>query len=118
MDQNIQNHIDRLLAYMREESYKPLTTKELEEVFGIEDSSEFKTFVRALVEMEEKGLIVRSRTNRYGLPERMNLVRGKLIGHAKGFAFVRPEDATIEQDVFIPPGDSGNALHGDTVLVR
>ncbi|YCA43410.1 ribonuclease R [Bacillus sp. JZ8] len=118
MDQNIRNHIDRLLAYMREESYKPLTTKELEEVFGIEDSSEFKTFVRALVEMEEKGLIVRSRTNRYGLPERMNLVRGKLIGHAKGFAFVRPEDTTIEQDVFIPPGDSGNALHGDTVLVR
>ena len=38
--------------------------------------------------MEEKGLVIRTRSNRYGLPEKMNLIRGKLIGHARGFAFV------------------------------
>ncbi|WP_315906260.1 ribonuclease R [Priestia koreensis] len=117
MEQEMQQHIDRLLAYMKEESYKPLTVKELEEVFGIEDSSTFKLFVKALVEMEDQGLIIRTRSNRYGLPEKMNLLRGKFIGHAKGFAFVDPEDTELD-DIFIPPNETGNAMHGDIVLAR
>jgi ribonuclease R len=117
MEQEIQQHMDRLLEFMKEEAYKPLTVQELEEAFGIEDSSTFKNFVKALVYMEEKGLVVRTRTNRYGLPEKMNLIRGKLSGHARGFAFVQPEDKTLD-DVFIPPTELNNAMHGDTVLVR
>ena len=88
----MQEHIDKLLLFMKEEAYKPLTIQELEPAFGIEDSEGFKDFVKALVMMEEKGLVVRTRSNRYGLPEKMNLVRGKLIGHANGFAFVIPEE--------------------------
>ncbi|MFS0863967.1 ribonuclease R [Fredinandcohnia sp. 179-A 10B2 NHS] len=117
MDQDIQIHIEKLLAFMKEEAYKPLTVQELEEAFGIADSSEFKDFVKALVVMEEQGLVVRTRSNRYGLPEKMNLVRGKLTGHAKGFAFVVPEDKG-QEDVFIPPNELKNAMHGDIVLVR
>ena len=47
----------------------------------------------------------------------MNLIRGKLTGHAKGFAFVIPEEKGMD-DIFIPPNETNNALHGDTVLVR
>lgn len=86
----MQEHIDKLLLFMREEAYKPLTIQELESAFGIEGSEGFKDFVKALVMMEEKGLVIRTRSNRYGLREKMNLVRGKLIGHARGFAFVVP----------------------------
>jgi ribonuclease R len=117
MEQEIQQHIDRLLSFMKEESYKPLTVQELEQAFGIEDSSSFKEFVKALVIMEDKGLVVRTRSNRYGLPEKMNLVRGKLTGHAKGFAFVVPDDPGAD-DIFIPPTETNNAMHGDTVLAR
>ncbi|MGG4491524.1 ribonuclease R [Metabacillus idriensis] len=117
MDNNMKIHIDKLLSFMKEEAYKPLTVQELEEAFGIEDSSEFKEFVKALVMMEEQGLIVRTRSNRYGLPERMNLIRGRVSGHAKGFAFVITEDPA-QGDVFIPPSELNNAMHGDTVLVR
>ncbi|TDL78850.1 ribonuclease R [Peribacillus frigoritolerans] len=117
MDNNMKIHIDKLLSFMKEEAYKPLTVQELEEAFGIEDSSEFKEFVKALVTMEEQGLVVRTRSNRYGLPERMNLIRGRVSGHAKGFAFVITEDPN-QGDVFIPPSELGNAMHGDTVLVR
>ena len=92
MQDQIDQHIDRLLSYMKEEAYKPLTVQELEEALEIEDSADFKNFVKALVKMEEKGLVVRTRSNRYGLPQKMNLIRGKLTGHAKGFAFVTPED--------------------------
>ncbi|WP_419465933.1 ribonuclease R [Bacillus spongiae] len=113
----IKEHVDRLLTYMKEESYKPLTVQELEESLGIEDSSDFKIFVKALVHMEEKGLVVRTRSNRYGLPEKMNLIRGKLTAHAKGFAFVIPEEQGMD-DIFIPPSETNNAMHGDIVLVR
>src|SRR5574339_617268 len=113
----IQNHINWLLRHMKDEAYKPLTVQELEQAFGIEDSADFKDFVKALVIMEEKGLVVRTRSNRYGLPEKMNLVRGKLTGHAKGFAFVIPDEAGMD-DIFIPPNEINNAMHGDIVLAR
>lgn len=117
MEENIQKHVDRLLQYMKDEAYKPLTVQELEQAFGIHDSSDFKEFVKALVQMEEKGLVVRTRSNRYGLPGKMNLIRGKLTGHAKGFAFVIPEEPGMD-DIFIPPNELNNAMHGDTVLAR
>jgi ribonuclease R len=117
LEDYIQKHVDRLLQYMRDEAYKPLTVQELEEAFGIQDSSDFKEFVKALVQMEEKGLVVRTRSNRYGLPQKMNLIRGKLIGHAKGFAFVTPDEPGMD-DIFIPPNETNTAMHGDTVLAR
>ncbi|TWD97557.1 RNAse R [Neobacillus bataviensis] len=117
MEETIQKHIDKLLQYMRDEAYKPLTVQELEEAFGIQDSGDFKEFVKALVQMEEKGLVVRTRSNRYGLPQKMNLIRGKLIGHAKGFAFVVPDEPGMD-DIFIPPNETNTAMHGDTVLAR
>lgn len=117
MEENIQKYIDQILSYMKEEAYKPLTVKELEEAFHINESEEFKQFVKSLVQMEENGLVVRTRSNRYGLPEKMNLIRGVLSGHAKGFAFLLPEEAGLD-DVFIPPHEKNGAMHGDTVLVR
>lgn len=113
----IKENVEKLLTYMKDEAYKPLTVQELEEAFGIEDSSHFKDFVKALVQMEEKGLVVRTRSNRYGLPEKMNLIRGKLAGHAKGFAFVIPEEQGMD-DIFIPPNEVKTALNGDIVLAR
>ncbi|MFC5540892.1 ribonuclease R [Ureibacillus sp. FSL K6-3587] len=107
----------RILNLMKEEDYKPLKVDELEEVLGIETADEFKELVKALVRMEDQGYIVRSRSNRYGLPERMNLLRGKFIGHSKGFGFVTPEEEGLD-DIFIPPHEVNGALNGDIVLVR
>ena len=47
MEEIIQEHIDKLLLFMREEAYKPLTIQELEEAFGIEGSEGFKDFKKA-----------------------------------------------------------------------
>lgn len=108
---------ERLLSFMKEEAYKPLTVEELEEAFQLEDADDFKKLIITLNKMEEKGLIVRTRANRYGVPEKMNLIRGTLVGHARGFAFVEPDEPGFD-DVFIPPGELNHAMHGDKVLVR
>ncbi|MGM9944756.1 MAG: ribonuclease R [Lysinibacillus sp.] len=107
----------RILAFMKNEDYKPMTVAEIEEVFELSEADEFKELVKTLVKMEAQGLIVRSRSNRYGLPERMNLLRGRFIGHPKGFGFVAPDEEGMD-DIFIAPHEINGALNGDTVLIR
>lgn len=117
MENNERSLEQRLLVFMREEAYKPLTVQEIEEQFGFEDADEFKQLVKTLVRLEENGTLVRSRSDRYGVPERMNLMRGKFIGHPKGFGFVAPEEAGLD-DVFIPPTETNGAVNGDKVMIR
>ncbi|AUZ27868.1 ribonuclease R [Bacillus cabrialesii] len=109
--------MDKLLSFMKEEAYKPLTVQELEEMLNITEAEEFKELVKALVTLEDKGLIVRTRSDRYGIPEKMNLIKGKISAHAKGFAFLLPEDTSLS-DVFIPPNELNTAMNGDIVMVR
>ncbi|QBQ04361.1 ribonuclease R [Sporosarcina pasteurii] len=108
---------DKILEMMKEESYKPMTVQEIQDMLEIEQAAEFKELVKMLVHLEQGGYLIRSRTNRYGVPERMNHVRGKFIGHAKGFGFVAPEAEGMD-DIFIPPHEVNGAMNGDIVLVR
>lgn len=107
----------QLLDFMRETAYKPMTYQELEQHFDIKGASVFKAFLKMLNKMEEEGIILRTRSDRYGVPERMNLLRGRLQAHAKGFAFLIPEE-TGHPDVYINANDLKTAMHNDTVLVR
>lgn len=108
---------ESILEFMREKLYKPMTIDELEEVFGSFDSDGFKDFIKLMNQLEENGEIVRTRTNCYGLPEKMNLVKGRLQGNAKGFGFVIPEDKD-QNDIYIHANDMHGAMNGDTVLAR
>ncbi|WP_420830609.1 ribonuclease R [Cohnella algarum] len=106
-----------LLDFMRESAYKPLTYQELEKHFELEDAAEFKAFLKLLNELEHQGKIMRTRTERYGVPERMNLVRGRLQAHAKGFAFLLPDEQD-HPDLYIHANDLKGAMNGDIVLGR
>ncbi|WP_082651765.1 ribonuclease R [Gorillibacterium timonense] len=106
-----------VLDYMARDDYRPLTYQELEKEFAPADAQEFKDFLKLLNTLEETGRIYRNRGNRYGLPERMNLVRGRIQAHQKGFGFLIPEDRE-RPDIYIPATDMGGSMNGDTVLVR
>ncbi|TDL52638.1 ribonuclease R [Paenibacillus dendritiformis] len=107
----------QLLDFMRETAYKPMTYQELEQHFDIQDAADFKAFLVMLTRLEEEGQILRTRSDCYGVPERMNLLRGRLQAHAKGFGFLIP-DETGHPDVYIHANDMKTAMHGDIVLVR
>ena len=62
--------MDELLAFMQEEAYKPLTVQELEVMMEITNPDDYKELVKALVILEDQGLIVRTRSDRYGVPEK------------------------------------------------
>ncbi|NLK65117.1 MAG: ribonuclease R [Tissierellia bacterium] len=110
------NFKEKILAFMKEETYKPLTFKELLQAFEIEGKMK-KALLVALNELEDEGKIIFTRSERYGLPEKMNLVIGTLEGHQKGYAFLIPDDKNLK-DLFISPVDMNGAMHGDRVIVR
>jgi len=49
-----------------------------------------------------------------------NLLTGRLVAHRDGYGFVVPETPRpdIDGDLFIPPDQAGDAMHGDHVLAR
>lgn len=52
-------------------------------------------------------------------PAASNIATGRLVGHRDGYGFVVPDKPLegTDQDIFIPPGAMGTALHGDRVEV-
>jgi ribonuclease R len=106
---------ETVVEFMKEKIYKPISIYELAYALNIEKSN-FKMFQDVIQEMEKDGEIIKTRTEHYGLPEKMGLVVGKLQGHQKGFGFVIPE--VEEPDVFIPISNMGGAMHGDKVIAK
>ncbi|HEY8347671.1 MAG TPA: ribonuclease R [Symbiobacteriaceae bacterium] len=107
---------ERIAEFIRTQAYKPLTFAELAQALGISEK-QYPQLQKTLEQMEANGEIVRTRTQRYGAPERMNLAVGRLQGHPKGFAFLIPE-APEAEDVFVGREALNGAWHGDRVIVR
>jgi ribonuclease R len=109
--------VEKVRDFFKTHDSKPLAVEELEEILEITDVVEFKELVKALNELEDNGELVRTRKNRFGLPEKMNLIRGRIQMHAKGFAFLIPDDEN-ENDIYIHHSDLASAMNNDRVLVR
>ena len=107
---------ETLLSFMREEAYRPMDIQELVAVFDI-SKNEYTDFKWTLKIMEKEGLIVRTKKDKFAVPERMGLITGKLQVHKKGFGFLIPENEG-ENDVFIPSSCMNGAMNGDRILVQ
>ena len=107
---------ETLLSFMREEAYRPMDIQELVAVFDI-SQNEYTDFKWTLKIMEKEGLIVRTKKDKFAVPERMGLITGKLQVHKKGFGFLIPENEG-ENDVFIPSSCMNGAMNGDRILVQ
>jgi ribonuclease R len=97
---------------------KPVSVREL--VRGLElDAAarrELKSVLRRLI---EKGALVKIRGARVGLPDRMNLVVGRLSCSPAGHGFVIPETRREGQgDLYVAAANIREALHGDRVVAR
>ncbi|RUO76904.1 ribonuclease R [Idiomarina tyrosinivorans] len=95
---------------------KPVSYTEILSHFSLQDERQHIGVKRRLRAMERDGQLVYTKADAYGLPERMQLIKGRLIGHRDGFGFVRPDDG--EADIFIPHHQMYSVLHGDRVLVK
>ena len=104
---------------MRQRVPHPATPRELLRVLKIprDERTSFKRNLRSLV---SDGSLVQIKGNRVGLPDRMDLVVGKLDGHPSGFGFVKPERPVegLARDIYVAEHNLKEAMHGDRVVVR
>lgn len=107
---------ERIVNFMREDAYKPLLFDELVMVLDVppEDIDKFR---EVMDELEADGKIFKTHRNRYGVPERMSLVTGRLQGNERGYGFVISDDENIG-DIFIPADSINGAMHNDKVIAR
>jgi ribonuclease R len=95
---------------------RPTTEKDLIKQLRVKGDARLEA-KRVLEEMIAKGEVVRTRTDRIGLPEKMDLVAGRLEMKRGRFGFVVPSEAGLK-DVYVAPTDLADALHADRVLVH
>lgn len=107
---------EKVLAFMREASYAPMTSEQL--VDALADVCSASKLWQELLELEANGEIIRTRFDTYGLPEKMGLVAGRFQLTSKGFGFVIPDNKGDRPDVFIPPRSLNGAMNNDRVLAR
>jgi ribonuclease R len=109
---------DELVLDCLSRSQRPLKLKEIarELEIGEDRYGELKA---TLAKLTEAGRVYRIKSQRYALPEQINLVVGTLDSTRRGAGFVVPEKRKADEtDVFVPPHKLGGAVHGDRVVAR
>lgn len=104
-----------VLELLGSSQYEAMTIDELVEYLQIEGADEFKEFVKVMVKLEDEGIVVRSKNDRYDLARDLGYYKGIISIHPKGFGFVEIDDM---DDVYVRSEDLNGALHKDTVLVK
>ena len=102
------------LIELLSEQGRPLKRQEIFQRLDVESEDEREIMRRRIQAMLRDGQLVKNRRNAYGLPEKMDLVRGRISAHPDGFGFVEPESG--DPDLFLPPKEMRRVLHGDLVL--
>ena len=106
---------EAVLAYLTK-SGEPVSLKTIAEDLGINDERDLDAFARRLRAMERDGQLLKNRRGRYGLIQKMDMICGRIMGHAEGFGFLIPDEGG--DDLFISPREMRQVFHGDRVLAR
>jgi len=72
-------------------------------------------FQRRLGAMQRDGQLMLNRKRQLCLPDKLDLIKGRVEGHPDGFGFVVPEEGG--DDLYLSPKEMHRVLHGDKVLV-
>ena len=94
----------------------PMTKEEIFIALGITDETRQEAMRRRLRAMENDGQLVFTKRKCYALPEKLDLLKGMVIGHREGFGFLQVEGK--KDDFFIPNVQMQKVMHGDYVLAQ
>ena len=110
---------EQILDAIKSKVDHPATVRELMQRLKLSREQRV-TLRRRLATLVESGALIKVRGNRYGLPDRMQLVTGRVTVNPRGFGFVTPDQAVVglDGDLYIAGGNLNQAMHGDRVVAR
>ena len=99
------------------ESVGPLTHTEICSALELQDEEQMEAMRRRLRAMERDGQVARNRRDGYGTLDKLNLVKGRVIGHPEGYGFVKAAQGESD-DIYLSSTQMRRVFDGDVVLVR
>ncbi len=105
-----------ILELLRE-SVGPMTHEELCDALDLGDEDSVEALRRRLIAMVRDGQLVSNRRGGFGTLDKMNLQKGRVIGHPDGFGFVATGEGR-GNDIFLSSRQMRRVFDGDVVLVR
>ncbi|PIJ52065.1 ribonuclease R [Erwinia sp. OLTSP20] len=104
-----------ILAHL-DKREKPASREELAHELNIQGEEQLEALRRRLRAMERDGQLIFTRRQCYALPERLDLLRGVVIGHRDGFGFLRIEGS--KDDLYLSAEQMKMCMHGDVILAQ
>lgn len=104
-----------ILSVIRDNN-APMNLEEILTALSIHDEEQMEAMRRRLRAMENDGQLVFTKRKRYALPEKLDLVKGIVLGHREGYGFLQVEGK--KEDLFIPNHQMQRVMHGDFVLAQ
>jgi len=98
-----------------EEEAVPVDERRLAKLFGLAPH-EIEPFQRRIGAMEREGTVLRNRKGALLVPDKLDLVAGRVSAHPDGFGFVIPDAGGA--DFYVSANEMRGVLHGDRVMVR
>lgn len=97
----------------------PMNRNDLFEALQLSGEEHYEGLRRRLRAMERDGQLVFTRRQCYALPQKLEMVKGYVIGHKDGHGWVRPEGSVNkDNDILLPHHQMKHIIHGDLVLVQ
>ncbi|RQW61624.1 ribonuclease R [Vibrio viridaestus] len=97
----------------------PMNRNDLFEALELSGEDQYEGLRRRLRAMERDGQLVFTRRQCYALPDKLEMVKGYVIGHKDGHGWVRPEGSVgKDNDILLPHHQMKTIIHGDFVLVQ
>lgn len=107
----------RILEYVASADYQPRKVRALARDMGVV-RSEYGRFHDTVKALMKAGRLVLGYGDAITAPAVTGRVQGVYRANPRGFGFVVPEDSSVHGDLFIPPGESLDAITGDTVAAE
>ncbi|GAM65900.1 3'-to-5' exoribonuclease RNase R [Vibrio ishigakensis] len=97
----------------------PMNRNDLFKALELKGEEQYEGLRRRLNAMLRDGQLVFTRRQCFAVPEKLEMIKGHVIGHKDGYGWVRPEGVIgKDKDLVLPFHQMRGIIHGDYVLVQ